>query len=78
MPENITSAEQDQWREICAAVRARIAKMAVDPAPMPCCEVLSLTQAMDYAITIERAAATFDAAVEERKAALARAALYGE
>lgn len=74
---DLTSAEQDQWCEIAATVRAGLAKLAwLVPAMTPE-EVASLTTAIDTAMWNEAKARSFDATVERHRAEEEREAAFG-
>lgn len=73
----MASAEQQQWQEITAAVRAQLAKQAELMPAMDIGEVAQLIGAIDNAMWTEVKAAAYDEEVEERKQALVRAAAYG-
>ncbi len=73
----MNSAEQDQWIEICAEVRAGLArKVEMIPAMLPS-EVESLVAAIDTAMWNEQKAATYDQALAERRMTLDREAAFG-
>ncbi len=78
MNEELDSAQQDQWKDICAAARANIAKMVpLIPAMQPG-EVASLMTAIDTAMTNEALAASYDQFLMMRRACLERASIYGD
>lgn len=74
----VTSSTQDQWVEICAAVRAGIAKQVCCIPAMDPSEVADLVRAIDLAIVVEATAGSYDALVEERRLTLERSSLFGE
>lgn len=73
----MASAEQDQWKEIIAAVRADLAKRAELLPAMKPEEVGSFIMAVDDAMWCEIKAESYDEAVEERKRTLEREAAFG-
>lgn len=73
----MATAEQDQWKEICAAVRAGIAKQVELMTAMNPGEISSLVGAVDLAIWCEIKAESFDEAVEQHRRQLEREALFG-
>ena len=77
MDDNITSAEQTQWEEITAAVRAHLAKMTVKLPEMKPEEISQLVTAIDNAMWTETKAKTFDSQIDERRRSLERQAQYG-
>ena len=72
-----SSVAQDQWVEICGALRVYIAKMVEQLPAMKPDEVSSLVTAMDNAMWAEVKALSFDEYVEERRRTLERQAEYG-
>lgn len=71
------SAEQDQWRDICAAYRAQMAKaVPLMPAMTPE-ELAALAAAIDAGMENEVKAHSHDEAVEERRKTLERQAQFG-
>ncbi len=72
-----SSAEQDQWKEIAAAVRAHLAKMCDYLPAMKPEEVGAFVTAVDSALLLEALAETFDELVAARKAELVRDAAFG-
>mgnify|MGYP001577034086 CR=1 FL=1 len=77
MAAEVASAEQQQWQDICAAVRAQLAKAVEWMPAMNPDEVASLIEAIDTAIWTETKAASFDESVEQRRAEMTRGAAYG-
>lgn len=73
----ISSAEQDQWCDICAAVRAQIAKQIEMIPAMTAEELTAFVTAIDTAIWNETKARSYDAAVEERIRTLERQSMFG-
>lgn len=75
--EPLASVAQDQWLDICGAVRVQLARQvrwmpAMDPA-----EIALLVDAIDTAMWNELKAATHDEALEQRRQELARQTAYG-
>lgn len=73
----VVSAEQDQWADICAAVRAELAKSCQLLPAMKADEVSSFIKAVDDAMWNEVKARTFDEQIESRRRELERQGLYG-
>jgi hypothetical protein len=74
---DVTSQAQDEWVEICAAVRAGLAKQAQCVGAMTPDEVAALVNAVDTAMWNEAKAASHDQEVEARRADMERQAAYG-
>jgi hypothetical protein len=75
--EPVTSADQDQWCEILAGVRAQLAKMVELMPAMKPDEVSTFVSTVEAAMNAELNAKTRDAALEERQKTLERAAQFG-
>ena len=73
----MVSAEQNQWVEITAAVRAGLAKWVELMPAMNADEIASLASAIDTSMWNEIKAHTHDEAVEERRRTLERQAAFG-
>lgn len=73
----MSSAEQDQWKEICAAVRAGLAKQVEYIPAMETGEVASLVEAINTAIWNESRAAAFDEEKSAREAEMKRQQAFG-
>jgi hypothetical protein len=75
--EPTASATQDEWRDVCARVRAQLARRVGDVAAMSAGEMHCFVQAIENALWNEVRAETFDAAVLERRRTLERESLFG-
>lgn len=73
----MASAEQDQWQEITAAMRAHLAKMLKTQSPIKPDDLATLAKVADDLMWAEIKAATFDELLEERRKTLEREATYG-
>ncbi len=77
MEESISSAAQQQWCDITAAVRAQLAKQVELMPAMKPDEIVSLINALDTAMWNEAKAATYDETIEERRETLKRTTAFG-
>jgi hypothetical protein len=75
--DDVVSAEQTQWSEICAAVRAGLAKRVESLPAMTADEIAKLVEAIDTAMTNECSAANYDEMVTSHRQTLARNGQYG-
>lgn len=75
--QTVSSVAQDQWSEICAAVRVQLARQVRRMPAMNAEEVALLVDAIDTAMWCELKAGTYDEALEQRRQELIRQAAYG-
>jgi hypothetical protein len=73
----VASAEQDQWVEICDAVRGQLARAVVLMPAMNPGEVQGFVSSIETAMWNEVTAHTLDAAIEQRRRVLEREAAFG-
>ncbi len=73
----MASAEQDQWQEIAAAIRAQLAKAVLYMPAMNPGEVASFVGAVENAQHLEAQSAAYDLAVEEYMTRLVREMAFG-
>jgi hypothetical protein len=73
----VSSAAQDQWAEMAAAVRAHLSKMCELLPAMKPEEVATFVKTLDDAQWLEVKSLAYDESVEERRRTLERSSLYG-
>lgn len=73
----MSSAEQDQWKDICAAVRDGLSKQVVRMATAAVCDVQLLMQAVETAMLNEIRADVFDEEVAARAREQNQRGVYG-
>lgn len=73
---NVTSAEQDQWRDITAALRNGLAKMVQRLPEMGTADAKTLAEAIETAIWLDVVSSNHDASIDSRKAYLDRRKLW--